>query len=418
MQLFRDLEGVREQTREIHRKMGLGYNEAQVTPARQPSRFRSKMVSAQLFPGVEAIHALANDWEALVGDSYTRSFAQPAWHLAAIDAFPRRDIAVAAARENGRLLGVLPFCRIPTDARGLYFTLIGPPGRGDYQPLVADSQRAPDALPAMLEAAFRHYGKRGVYWFPNIPATDPALPVLRSFFKANRMPFVEERESGPRLRLNGADFPVVEASWSANHRYDVRRKRKRLASRGPVTLWQPSSIEEARPVLDDFFRVHDQKWLAQGFPGMFQDPANRRFFQSILTRMWDRGAHFSTVRGGPVDVSYHFGFLSGGWIQWYRPSYRPEYAAYSPSKVHVAMLIEEACRNRWNGFDFLLGAEDYKASWCNEEFEVVNIYAGFHPWSPAYFWFSRGKPFVRSKLQLTYLRARTWMQRIRQRSPQ
>jgi hypothetical protein len=49
----------------------------------------------------------------------------------------------------------------------------------------------------------------------------------------------------------------------------------------------------------------------------------------------------------------------------------------------------------WAGFDFLLGAEGYKSSWCNNLVEAVNIHAGFHQWAPAYFWFSRGKPFVR-----------------------
>jgi CelD/BcsL family acetyltransferase involved in cellulose biosynthesis len=371
------------------------------------------MLSVQLSSGIEAIHALANEWESLIGESFTTAFAQPAWHLAAIDVFPRKDIVVVTAREDGRLAGVLPLSRIPTDARGLYLTLIGAPGRGDYQPLVLDPRQASTVLPAMIEAAFQHYGRHGVYWFPNIPTTDPGLPVLRAFFEANNMPSVEERESAPRLRFNGGDFATVEQGWPASHRKDVRRQRKRLAEQGPVSLWQPSTLEEAQPVLEEFFRVHDAKWLSQGFPGMFQDPVQRRYFQAILRRLWGRGAHFSTVRCGDVDVSYHFGFAAGGWIQWYRPSYRPEFGVYSPSKIHIAMLIEKACQMGWNGFDFLLGAEGYKTLWCNDESEVVNIHAGFHLWAPTYFWFSRGKPFVRSKLQLSYFRARAWMQGAR-----
>jgi CelD/BcsL family acetyltransferase involved in cellulose biosynthesis len=375
------------------------------------------MISVQLGSGIEAIHALAGEWEALIGDSYTTAFAQPAWHLAAIDAFPRRDIAVIAARENGRLTGVLPLCRIPTDARGLYFSLVGPPGRGDYQPFVIEPGQESTVLPAMLEAAFKHYGRQGAYWFPNIPTSDPALAALRSFLEARGMPHVEERESAPRLRLDGVDFATAEQAWPASHRKDVRRQRKRLAEQGPVSLWQPATIEEAEPVLEEFFRVHDAKWLSQGFPGMFQDPVQRRHFQAVLRRLWGRGAHFSTVRCGAVDVSYHFGFFSGGWIQWYRPSYRPEFGVYSPSKIHIAMLIERACEMGWNGFDFLLGAEGYKTLWCNDEAEIVNIHAGFHEWAPAYFWFSRGKPLVRSKLQATYFRARAWMQGARKGQP-
>jgi len=372
------------------------------------------MVSVQLYSGADGIEALADEWEELVGDSSTAAFSRPGWHLAALDAFPRHDVAVFAARDGGRLVGLLPLCRIRTDARGLFFSLVAPPGRGDYQPFVADPNLVSQALPVLIEAAIRHYGRHGVYWFPNIPTTDPGLAVLRSFLAAHHMPFVEERETAPRLRLDGADFATAEQAWPASHRKDVRRQRKRLAEKGPLSVWQPSRIEEAGPVLAEFFRVHDEKWLAQGFPGLFRAPAQRRYFQAVLRRLWRNGAHFSTLRCGSIDVSYHFGFFAGGWIQWYRPTYRPEFGVYSPSKIHIAMLIEEACRMGWAGFDFLLGAEGYKNLWCNDEVEVVNIHAGFHQWAPTYFWFSRGKPFVRGKLQLTYLRAQAWMQRARQ----
>ena len=81
--------------------------------------------------------------------------------------------------------------------------------------------------------------------------------------------------------------------------------------------------------------------------------------------------------------------------------------------IHIALLVEQVCQAKGNGFDFLLGSETYKNSWCNEEAEVVNIHAGFHRWAPTYFWFSRGKPLARQHLQMVYLRARAWLQRRR-----
>ncbi len=373
------------------------------------------MVSVQISEGRAAIESIAREWETLVGDSSTAVFARPGWFLAALDAFPARSVVVITARVEDRLVGVLPLARTRTDARGLFFSLVTPPARGDYNAPIVSPEVAAVALPAMIESAFRRFGPRGVYWFPNIPALDPSLDLLRSFLSSHRMPWVEERETAPRLRFDGLDFPAVEQIWPASHRKDVRRQRKRLAEKGPVSLWQPETIAEAEPVLAEFFRVHDGKWLAQGFPGLFQDPQQRRLFQAMLRRLWGNGVHFSTLRCGSTDISYHFGFFSGGWIQWYRPSYRPEFGGFSPSKIHIAMLIEQGCSQQWKGFDFLLGAEAYKNLWCNEEVEVVNIHAGFHNWSPAYFWFSRGKPFVRQRLQLTYFKTKAWFQKHRKR---
>jgi hypothetical protein len=77
------------------------------------------------------------------------------------------------------------------------------------------------------------------------------------------------------------------------------------------------------------------------------------------------------------------------------------------------MMIEEACAKGWEGIDFLLGDEPYKFEWSNDLMEVVNIHAGFHQWAPSYFWFSRGKPYVKSRMVGHYYRAQTWMQKLR-----
>jgi CelD/BcsL family acetyltransferase involved in cellulose biosynthesis len=375
------------------------------------------VLKVEILKGKAGLEAVAADWEQLVGDPFTAAFSKPAWYLAWLDAFEQREIAMVTAREEGRLVGILPLARFRTDARGLYFTEVAPMARGDYQPPVVNPEYAAEALPAMLDAAVAHFGRRGVFWWPHVPATDPSLDLLRSYFKARNMPFVEDREVAPRLRLNGADFAAAEKMWSSSHRVDVRRQRKRLAEKGPVSLWQPSTLEEAEPVLSEFFRVHDEKWLAQGFPGMFQEPHQQRHFRAILKQLWGKGLYFTTVRCGDVDVSYGVAFFSGGWVQWFRPSYRSEFHNYSPSKIHIGLIVEEACRNNWQGVDFLLGEEGYKKAWSNETLEVVGFHAGFSEWAPSYFWFTRGKPFVKERLGGQYMRARAALQKWRKGDP-
>ncbi len=375
------------------------------------TRVANRAISVQVLEGHKAVATIADEWNALVGDSFTAAFSGPAWYQAWLDAYQPESIALITARDAARLVGVLPFGRTRTDSRGLYMTIVCPFARGDYQPPIVDPAVAETALPAMLGTAFDYFGKRGVYWWPNIPDTDPSLAILRSVLSSRGMPYVEERETAPRLSINGADFAQVEMGWPSSHRKDVRRQRKRLAEKGPVSIWRPSTLAEAEPVLEEFFQVHDERWLSQGFPGLFQNPVQRRHFKAVLRRLWGQGVDFSTLRCGDAHVSYHFGFFAGGWIQWYRPSFRAEYQGFSPSKIHVAMLIEEACQSHHKGFDFLLGAEAYKDNWTNDALDVVSIHAGFHKWAPSYFWFTRGKPYLRKHFQMQYLRARAWMQK-------
>lgn len=374
------------------------------------------MISVEVLQGRQALESIAPEWEVLVGNSFAAAFSQPAWYSAWLDAFEINKLAFITARAGSRLVGLLPLARFRTDARGLYFTEVAPIARGDYQPPLVVPEYAPEALPAMLDAAFAYFGRRGTFWWPNIPVTDPSLDLLRAYLSSRKMPFVEDRESAPRLRLNGADFAAAEKMWSSSHRIDVRRQRKRLAEKGPVSLWRPSTLAEAEPVLTDFFRVHDEKWLAQGFPGMFQKPEQQRHFRAIFKHLWGRGLFFSTVRCGDLDVSYGVAFFAGDWIQWFRPSYRSEFHNFSPSKIHIALLVEEACRMNWQGIDFLLGEEPYKKLWSNETMEVVGIHAGFSAWEPSYFWFARGKPYVKRHMAGYYMRAQAWLQKRRQGS--
>jgi CelD/BcsL family acetyltransferase involved in cellulose biosynthesis len=376
------------------------------------------MISVEVTDDQETITQIADEWDALVEGSFTTTFSRPGWYLAWLDAFTPKQLTIITARAGNRLVGVLPLSRIRTDERGLYFTIVAPigAGRADYQAPIVDRAWAATALPAMLDAAFEKFGRRGVFWWPNIPVTAPELEILRSHLLARHMVYAEEGERASRARLVGTDYSEAEKVWSRSHRIDVRRQRKRLSEKGPVSLWMPATIAEADAALSAFFQVYDEKWLTQGYPGKFQDPAVRHYHRALMRRLWERGIHFSTVRCGAMDVSYHFGFFSGGWLQWYRPTYRPEYAAFSPGKIHVALLIEHGYKAAWQGVDFLLGEDPYKAMWSNETLDVVRIHAGFHKWSPSYLWFTQGKPFVRQKLQATHLRMRAWAQQRRRGS--
>src|ERR1700730_2237685 len=133
------------------------------------------MISVHVTEGSPAIEELAEEWQSLLGDTSAAAFSSPYWYLAWIDAFPPKRIAIVTAREGDRLVGVLPLGRLRTDARGLYFSLVGPLARGDYYVPIVEPDHAAIALPAMLDAALRHFGRHGVYWWPNVPTTDPSL---------------------------------------------------------------------------------------------------------------------------------------------------------------------------------------------------------------------------------------------------
>ena len=123
-----------------------------------------RMVSVQVSEGGEAIKAIADEWDALVPESFAAVFSRSAWCLAWLDTFKPKRLVLITARAGNRLVGVLPLVQIRTDARGLFFKQVAPaaPGITDYQPPIVDPEMASVALPAMLDAALGCFGRQGV----------------------------------------------------------------------------------------------------------------------------------------------------------------------------------------------------------------------------------------------------------------
>ncbi len=368
-------------------------------------------VSIDILESYPAQRAIAEEWEVMVPASFAATLSKPAWYFAWRDTFAHKKSIVVTARENGVLVGVLPLSRVRTDARGMYFSQITTFTGADYQSPAVTLSASAVVLPRMVDAAVEYFGRRLVYWWANIPITDRAANILADHLRSRGMRLSERFQAAPRLDLTGRSFAEVEATWAPSHRTDVRRQKKRLAAKGHISLWEPPDLAAARALLEEFFVVHDEKWLSQGQPGRFQDARQRVHFRAIVDRLWGRGLHFSTLRCGDINVSFGLGFFSDGWVQWYRPTYRKEYQNLSPGKVHIALLVEEACRRGWCGLDFLQGAEPYKLAWSNQEMRTVDYYGSFRGWSPSYQWFTRGKPYVRDRLGPLYARTRARFQK-------
>lgn len=360
-----------------------------------------------------AILELANEWDETVPTSFAATLSQSAWYFAWHDVFAPKTRIIVTAREGNRLVGILPLSKIRTDLRGLYFPQVTTFTGGDYQLPVIASDAGVDVLPKMVDAAVEYFGKRIVYWWANLPTSEPSAQLLATHIKSKGMTVTEEYHLAPRLELSGMEYAQIESKWSPSHRTDVRRQTKRLAAIGNTSLWEPKDLSSARTLLEEFFFVHDEKWLSQGQPGRFQDLKQRAHFLAIVNRLWGRGLYLSVLRCGDVNVSYGLGFLSDGWIQWYRPTYRRQYQNVSPGKVHISFLVKEACRRGWKGIDFLQGAEGYKLQWANSKMCTVDYYATFHSLSPSYQWFTRGKPYMRNRAGALYARTKARLQKLK-----
>lgn len=361
------------------------------------------MFDVSVIEDMEGVNALAREWGELVEGSVTDEvygvpwvFSRPEWHLSWLEAYgsacrPR----VVVAREGGRLAGVLPLARTRGRCVDFFSTFLEPLTGyfADYQtPLLAKGREG--ALAPMLDAAFQRAEGQVLVW-RNLPLTHPAAQGLRDYFADQGWPVVAEESVCPYLRLTGS-YAEAEQIWKGKLRQDVRRRRRNLGGRLELEVIRRE--EDIPAWLKGLFATHRQKWLAESQPSEFASQTHQDYYRAMARRMFGKGLHLSSLLLDGKRVSYHFGFLSDGWLYFYKTAYDKEVAKESPTKLHVSLLMELGCAEGWRGFDFLQGDEPYKFGWTRHSLPCVSLVAGIGKGGLKYSWHARWRGQAKSAL--------------------
>ena len=170
------------------------------------------------------------------------------------------------------------------------------------------------------------------------------------FREANKAPFLDLAAC--------ASLEDVLNMGSKNLRREVRRRLRYLDELGPLTLsvYHEDEPESASAAVCPFLTHHEARW-----PDAFR--ANGFYERLIASALPSGVLRLSVLRSGERPVSWHIGFVHHHYYYAYLSSFNSDFAGYSPGKVHLALLIEDAIRSGIKVFDLLTGMEDYKLRW-------------------------------------------------------
>lgn len=139
---------------------------------------------------------------------------------------------------------------------------------------------------------------------------------------------------------------------------------ERLLRREHAVRFDLAEGEGVRPALEDFFRLHAQRWRRRWLPGALYSGRVRQFHRSVAPALAERGylaLHRLLVDERAVAALYCFHY--GGRAFYYLGGFDPELARYSPGTVLTAHAMRHALECGCREFDFLRGREAYKYRW-------------------------------------------------------
>ncbi|WP_414650756.1 GNAT family N-acetyltransferase [Ensifer sp.] len=221
-----------------------------------------------------------------------------------------------------------------------------------------------------------------------------ALRGLADVVMLDRMPSIWRGRVGPLATLADApnpnpsfQLPLLGSIEKTLAQINAKRRRKkmriserRLAEMGGYDYVVASTVDEARSLLDTFFRQKAARFATLGLPDVFQEPETRAFFHALaaqqdggaplmeLNAICLRGAHDGRVvavaglskKGDHVICQ--FGSIDEALA-----------GDASPGELLFYRMIERLSAEGIRLFDFGVGDQPYKRSWCTIETPLSDI---------------------------------------------
>jgi CelD/BcsL family acetyltransferase involved in cellulose biosynthesis len=305
----------------------------------------------------------AGEWDRLLSGSDSNTiFLTSGWLRAWRETIGQTaTLVVPQIRIDGRLVGAAAF---ECDNGIIRFAGRGP---SDYADFVVSREVDPALVPSVITklldeamratAGFRHFE------LARIPASSRSLEYLQrarpQFFST-----VVRAMPAPCLRMSAVESKLQKKG--------LRRLERVLHRQGTLVCRTYTSERDILPLLDGFFDQHIERWSKTDFPSLFLESVNRDFYRALVQRLDTSNAlRFTELRLGDRLIAAHFGFMHGDTFTFYKPTYAPSLAEFSPGQVLLRQLLEHVRDEGARLFDFGIGNETYKLRFATTVPEAV-----------------------------------------------
>lgn len=316
---------------------------------------RSKPRPAMRVEAVSSLDAARREWEALSLENgnvfMTFEWVSACWRL---DRGDGRLLLAACRRADGRTAGLLPL--VAYRENGLRVVRLLGHGPADrLAPLCAPGDRE---MVARAMRTFLLNSRNDLFVGDQMPAEEGWAASLGAT--------VVEREASPVLGIRGLAWDEFLARRSANFRQQVRRRERRLLSRGDVRFRLTDDPARLHTDLDTLIELHGARWNMGGstaFTGT-RRALHHDFAARALERGWLR-LWMLEIDGSPVAAWYGFRFGAAEWF--YQSGRDPSAADDAVGFVLLCHTIREAMNDGMSEYRFLRGDESYKGRFADRD---------------------------------------------------
>ena len=184
-------------------------------------------------------------------------------------------------------------------------------------------------------------------------------------------------DDGHAVRL-APNFEALLAGRNAAHkRKKVKAKERLLEAAGGYRVAVASTPAEAEATLAAFFAQKAAALAARGIADPFAAPAVRDFYRRLAVASLGAAEPVLELTrleaGGAIRAVIGASIRGGRLFALFTSFADDELTRASPGETLFFRHIEAACRRGLAVYDFGIGGERYKASWCDERIALVDL---------------------------------------------
>src|ERR1700731_159172 len=172
-----------------------------------------------------------------------------------------------------------------------------------------------------------------------------------------------------------ATWPQYLSSLEPSFRPLLTRYPKRLQSRFSVRFTRCEKVEDLKEQLPILFHLHQMRWTGRGETGAFARTDRRDFYHGMASAFLQRGwLEFWQLELNGEIVGAQFCFRYNNTVSLLQEGFHPKYAEQKIGYAMKAYFLEEMIRTGATRYDFLGGADPYKAKFGACQANYLNLF--------------------------------------------
>src|SRR5215813_5919567 len=329
---------------------------------------------------IEGVATLRDEWQSLLDRSQPNLvFMTCEWILTWWRHFSRgQELFVLIVKDKEEIIGILPLM-LSVHGEGhahkiRFLHFIGY-RTSDWMDIIATRKR--DVIRAALEYLEGCQHLWDYMELFDIPEDSDTIAILSEFTPRTSLSFQKESKGGFPYLSTTPDWGLYyQAHVPRKIRVDLDRQIKRLRAKGELEVVWPdaSNLTES---LDAVFIMHQQRQEARQQHSIFSQPVYQNFHRDLARAYPLHHLDCPVLKLNDKVIAAHFGFRYNHKLYYYRPTFDPDYSAFSPGKVLLRYIIENCfADDEMLEFDFLFGNEPYKYEWATGERRGCRVLIG------------------------------------------